>query len=257
LFGCKSCGEPGYGLTGGKIAKRTCLNCNKSGCEKCLPLIAITKSSNNRYISISNREIYDREGYCSIKCLKNAIIEGNVKLEQKIFQEKSRDLLEEKYVYEYFLDDYEILDNFQEDFYKIIVETDNLQKFEHVLNNYSKNSCLAQGLLTMFEGHKKLEYKKIIKGLQLCRNDAQYHNDDDIHDFVNDLAKEYIDDLKLYDVPTSKMESGNISITLTMPKDKKEMKIFSCPGCGSPLNKVVLRGQVVKCDHCGGVFEVV
>jgi len=165
--------------------------------------------------------------------------------------------LEKKYYYEYFLDNNEIINNFQEDFYKIITETNNLQKFEHALNEYSKNSCLAQGLLTMFEGHKKLDYKKIIKGLQLCRNDTLYHNDDDMHDFVDDIAKEYVDDLKIYDVPTSKMESGNISITLTIPKDKKEMKIFACPGCGSPLNKMVIRGQTVKCDHCDGVFEAV
>lgn len=166
-------------------------------------------------------------------------------------------MLESKRYYEYFLDDFDLLNHFQEDFYNILLETKNIQKFEHILNKSSKQSCLAQGLLTIFDGYKKLDHEKIIKGLQLCRNDPLYHSNKHIGNSIDEISKNYVNDLREYDVPTSKIERGNISITLAIPKDKKEMKIFACPGCGSPLNKMVIRGQTVKCDHCGGVFEAV
>lgn len=257
LFGCNNCGAKGYGLTGSKIARRTCLYCNNNGCDKCISLVAITHATNYRRVNFNSEEIWDRVGYCSMECLKNALLEGRISLQEYTNRETGKNLLESVQYYEFFLDDINLLSNFQEDVYDIILDKKNIQKFEPILSELSKESCLAQGLLTIFDGYKKLEHEKIIKGLQLCRNDSIYHNNRYIRESIDEISKSYINDLRSYDVPTSRIDKGNISITLAIPKDKKEMKIFACPGCGSPLNKMVIRGQVVKCEHCGGVFEAV
>ena len=178
MFYCKSCGKPGYGLLGTNIAIRKCLNCHNTGCDKCLPLIAITKFYRNRYITSESGEIWDKEGYCSKKCLKNGIKEGKISLETFSNQEKSDNWPQTKYYYEYFLNDKEMIRLFQKEFFKIITKSDNIQKFENFLNEQAKDSFLAQGLLMMLDGHKNLDYKKIIKGLQLCRNDTLYHGDE-------------------------------------------------------------------------------
>jgi hypothetical protein len=137
-----------------------------------------------------------------------------------------------------------IAKKFQEEFLHIIANQRNIAKFESLLNEYSKTSFLAQGLLKMFEGHKKLNHEIIIKGLKLCRNDDLYHKDMYIQDFVNDISKNYVNDLREHDMPSAR-------------EWENEITLFACPSCGVQLSKKLIRGQVQKCDSCGRVFEVV
>lgn len=244
---CSSCGSKGYGLFG-DMAKRTCTECKKTGCDKCLHLFIESNISRRR--TVGKHHIFDAVGFCSKECLKNAIRGGRIKLNI------SPRLDEKRYYLYVYGDDDMLLPEFYVDYMRIIAEEKNISMFVYVLSKYA-DKPLAQGLLTMFEGYKSLDYEKIIKGIQLCRNDDLYHHDTEIKSSIDSIAKDYVEDLKCYDVPTSKVTMGNVTVTLTIPKGKNEMRIFACPSCGSPLNKIAVRGQVVKCDHCGGVFEAV
>ena len=49
---------------------------------------------------------------------------------------------------------------------------------------------------------------------------------------------------------------GGVSITLSVPKGKSEMRIHSCPSCGAQLDFIAVRGQVVNCQFCKSTFEI-
>jgi hypothetical protein len=112
---------------------------------------------------------------------------------------------------------------------------------------------MAQGILKMHEGSKDLDYSKILEGFKLCRQDqvyAMYRRN------VDDLAERYVGELKRFDVPTTSAEIGGVTISLQMPQNQKQMKVHSCPSCGSSLDMIAVRGQVMKCQFCNSTFQI-
>jgi len=41
----------------------------------------------------------------------------------------------------------------------------------------------------------------------------------------------------------------------TEDSQKKEVQIKYCPSCGSKLDKTYLKGDTIKCDHCGTIIH--
>jgi hypothetical protein len=113
---------------------------------------------------------------------------------------------------------------------------------------------IAQGVTMMYMGFKNLDHSNITNGLKLCRNDPVYEKF--ARQWVDNLATDYVADLRRLDVPTSRTTMGGVTITLSMPKGQSEMKLHACPSCGAGLDKVAVRGQTVKCSYCNSSFEV-
>ncbi|MCK4444385.1 MAG: hypothetical protein KAW09_07565, partial [Thermoplasmata archaeon] len=108
-------------------------------------------------------------------------------------------------------------------------------------------------ILKMYEGSKNLNYSQILEGFKQCRLDPVYST---YKQDVDDLAERYIGELKRFDVPTSSAELGGVTITLAMPQNQKEMKVHSCPSCGATLDRIAVRGQVMKCQFCNSTFQI-
>lgn len=121
-----------------------------------------------------------------------------------------------------------------------------------LLNRHIENP-MAQGIVKMSEASKDLNYQEMLDGLKLCRRDPVYAT---YKAQMDDLGERYIKELKRYDVPTTTAQIGGVSITLAIPQNQTEMRVHSCPSCGAPLDRIAVRGQVMRCDHCNCTFQI-
>ncbi len=112
---------------------------------------------------------------------------------------------------------------------------------------------MAQGIVRMRQGYRDLDYSEIMEGFKLARRDPYYGT---FKEKLDSFAESYIHELKRFDVPTSTAQMGAVSITLSVPKGKSEMRIHSCPSCGATLDFIAIRGQVVNCQFCKSTFEI-
>ena len=114
---------------------------------------------------------------------------------------------------------------------------------------------MAQGLLSMYEGHRALVHSGVMDGLKLCRSDPLYEKET-VRLWVNALAENYVEDLKRLDLPTARSSTRDSTVTPQLPPGRSEMTVLACPSCGKTLDHVAVKGTSVRCDACGGTFRV-
>jgi len=111
---------------------------------------------------------------------------------------------------------------------------------------------LAQGLIMMYEGHNLSDYVKITEGLKLCRTDPTYNNKE-TKEWIAPMAMRYLTCLdKSVKRPTTTAKGQHVTIELSLCVTKVEF----CPSCGANINKIVHKGEIIKCDYCGSVIRI-
>lgn len=223
---CDGCGRKfGFFET---VVKRNCIYCGRPGCNKC--------SVHWIYYRIyagfgKDRRAIRTDGFCSEFCIVN-------------YLSASPEMM----------DEYEPLSyghgelSYRGSLYRFFNHGQNPRHLEEYMEH-----PMAQGIVKMREGSTDLNYQQILEGFKLCRQDSAYIM---YRDRVDSLAEGYIAELKRFEVPTSATKLGGVTITLSIPQNQKEMKLHSCPSCGATLDRIAVRGQVMKCQFCNSTFQI-
>jgi len=245
---CLACKSRGHGIQG-LVLIRVCCICQRQGCDKCLNLYHVIVStsvsgSGNQYIG------EHQYGCCSQSCYEQYITSEITRAPLQIINPK---LLQEE-------GDNKILFTKilgQPEFYQatLIWIMKNFKTLDavsvKVLSSYM-DKPLAQGLIMMYEGHNLSDYVKITEGLKLCRTDPTYNNKE-TKEWIAPMAMRYLTCLdKSVKRPTTTAKGQHVTIELSLCVTKVEF----CPSCGANINKIVHKGEIIKCDYCGSVIRI-
>ncbi|MHA1962716.1 MAG: FYVE zinc finger domain-containing protein [Candidatus Thorarchaeota archaeon] len=226
MVNCDGCGRKFRFLE--TVVKRNCIYCGRPGCNKC--------SAHWIYYRIyagtsQNRIAVRTDGFCTEFCVVNYLSASPEMMDEYGAESYGHGELSYRgALYRFF----------------------NHGRNQGHLERYMEYP-MAQGIAKMIEGSTDLNYQQILEGFKLCRQDSAYSV---FQHKVDNLAEGYIAELKRFDVPTSATELGGVMITLSMPQNQKEMKVHSCPSCGATLDKIAVRGQVMKCQFCSSTFQI-
>ena len=249
---CPKCGH-NFGI-GKPVEMTRCKVCGKEGCVYCNPLLDFGKKyMEASYLDKKTLKLYHLNryedhywsGYCSTDCLVEDILR-NPQIAIDYGLENAEKLIDRDTLYtdnNFSIFFSHVLNNLSKEINENVI---------HILNQY-KERKIVQGLIMMINGYKDLDSQKIISGLQLCRRSSEYPK---WKYSIDRLAKEWLDDVGSFIKKANVVKTDGIVFQITIPKSQTSTKLLTCPACGAPLNKIVVRGETVKCPHCGSVFVV-
>ncbi|MCK4949210.1 MAG: hypothetical protein KAS60_03870 [Thermoplasmata archaeon] len=230
---CPTCGSSALGIFK-TIETRRCGNCRTVGCQDCgrswiaFPYqYGVKKDKSGRLVPNMVRDYY-----CTPDCAINKLAQHHSLITR--YGERSH---------------YYALKSYPGTLHLFLFRG---KQDENLLRKWMEQP-LAQGIVRMRQGYRDLDYSEIMEGFKLARRDPYYPT---FKSKLDAFAESYIHELKRFDVPTSTSQMGGVSITLSVPKGKSEMRIHSCPSCGATLDFIAIRGQVVNCQFCKSTFEI-
>ena len=227
---CKYCGEKIGGILE-DVGERTCDICGKRGCARCMRLYYTRAGSTG----MSG----DGWGCCTQECYQKYWTQRIAYYPNEIVSLPASGLHGPEYYRAYII---------------AITYTPGCSAEKiAIISNYL-DQPLGQGITVMFEGYKALDFNKITGGLKICRSDPMYEGR--VKFWVDDLAQNYMQELKRFEQPTGKVDMAGVTIALAMPREQTEMKLHTCPSCGAGMDRIAVRGQTVRCSFCESTFSI-